>query len=70
MKYVLGLIRTILYSGADLSWNVFRKFHMSGPGIQINRIFNIDIDIANFEKSILILILILLGQYIARAIYC
>ena len=38
----------------------------SQAGIQINRIFNIDI--ANFEKSILILIL--LGQYIARAIYC
>ena len=37
-------------------------------GIQINRNFNIDIDIAFFKKSILILIL--LGQYIARAIYC
>ena len=36
----------------------------SKPGIQINWIFNIDIDIANFEKSILILIL--LGQYIAK----
>ena len=35
-----------------------------GAGIQINLIFNIDIDIANFEKSILILIL--LGQYIAK----
>ena len=33
-------------------------------GIQINLIFNIDIDIANFEKSILILIL--LKQYIAQ----
>ena len=36
-------------------------------GIQINRIFNIDIDIANFEKSILILILLdIAEQYIAK----
>ena len=38
------------------------------PGIQINRIFNIDIDIAIFENSILIWILILLEQYIAQYI--
>ena len=35
-------------------------------GIQINLIFNIDIDIAIFENSILIWILILLEQYIAQ----
>ena len=35
-------------------------------GIQINWIFNIDIDIAIFEKSILIMILILLVQYIGN----
>ena len=49
----------------------FRK--SSASGIQINLIFNMDIDIANFEKSISILILlsnILLNIDIAQAIYC
>ena len=42
----------------------------SRAGIQINLIFNIDIDIdiAIFENSILIWILILLEQYIAQYI--
>ena len=51
---------------------VFKRISERAAGIQINWIFNIDIDIANFEKSILILILsnILLNIDIAQAIYC
>ena len=65
---VLLLVAAVIYIHSMPYLGNKRKNHkdhttiQTEPGIQINRIFNIDIDIANFEKSILIL----LGQYIAK----
>ena len=75
----LDLWYLVSLTNTRCSWLIWIKWFLFSPrcelvvvpgrsGLQINQIFNIDIDITPIRKPILILIL--LKQYIAKSIYC